>query len=169
MKPRRPASARLRAVRVAVAMATAVLAIASSYAGIESQRLLAAVKHETPAATPVPASAVWPRAQAAATEIPGGRVLVGAGTSMTPLFHKDTALVVSPHDFSALRKGMTVVYRNSQGRLVAHALSAKMPQGWVAHGVANDFEDDELVTAANLVGVVVAAYSDSGVARANTF
>lgn len=167
MKRLHPTSTCLRFLRAAMGMAVAAVTVGSSYAGIESQRLLAAIKHETPAATLVPASAVWVRAQAAATEIQGGRALTGVGKSMAPLFKESTAVVVAPHDFTALRKGMTVVYRNGQGRLVAHALAAKMPQGWVAQGVGNDFEDDDLVTAANLVGVVVAAYSGGDVQRPN--
>lgn len=170
MKLPRSALASLRVFHAVVGVVL-VFAVRSSYAGIESQRLLAAIKQETPVAARVPTSAAWPLAQAAASEIPGGRALAGVGTSMAPVFTAATSLVVAPRDFSALRKGMTVVYRNSHGRFVAHALAAKMPQGWVAQGVGNDFEDDELVTAANLVGVVVAAYSGSEAEpeRASTF
>lgn len=169
MTPRCPVSAWPRFLRTAVAMGAVAVAAGSSYAGIEAPRLLAAIQHETPMATLVPASAVWARAQTAAAEISGGRALLGVGSSMAPLFKASTAVVVAPREYAALRKGMTVVYRNSQGRLVAHALAARMPQGWVAQGVGNDFEDDELVTPANLVGVVVAAYSGGDVEGANAF
>lgn len=149
-------------LRGAMAVAMGLIAVAVSHAGIESPRLLAAIGRETPAAVRMPATAVWSRAQAAAAEISGGRALAGVGVSMAPLYTGTTAVVVAPQDFSTLRKGMTVVYRGSSGRLVAHALTARMPQGWVAQGVGNAFEDDDLVTPANLVGVVVAAYSSEG-------
>lgn len=169
MKLASAALASLRVFHAVVAVLATMFAVGSSHAGIESPRLLAAIRHETPVAARVPASASWALAQAAALEIPGGRAFAGIGASMVPVFTAATSLVVAPREFAALRRGMTVVYRNSQGRLVAHALAAKMPQGWVAHGVGNDFEDDELVTAANLVGVVVAAYSEGDAQRANTF
>lgn len=164
----RPFSAWARSGRAALAAAAVVMAV-SSYARLEAPRLRAAVGRETPAPVLVESAAVWAHAQAAASEIPGGRALLGVGASMAPLFKPSTAVVVAPHEYAVLRKGMTVVYRNHQGRLVAHALAAKMPQGWVAQGVGNDFEDDELVTPTNLVGVVVAAYSSGEVEGANAF
>lgn len=154
-----PTFRRLSSLRAVVAILAGASCIGSSYAGADSHRFLAAVRQETPAAARVAPSSVWTNAQGAAAAIPGGRALRGVGSSMSPHFGASTAVVVAPLDFTVLRRGMTVVYRTTRGRLVAHALIAKMPQGWVAQGLGNAFEDDDLVTTANLVGVVVAAYS----------
>jgi hypothetical protein len=54
-----------------------------------------------------------------------------------------------------------VVYLNSRGRMVAHSLTGDLPKGWIAQGVNNDKEDDDLVTKRNLVGVIVKAFSAS--------
>jgi hypothetical protein len=84
----------------------------------------------------------------------------GVGESMEPLYATHTAIVVAPVEYKNLQKGMTVVYVNREGRMVAHALTGDLPKGWVAQGVNNDDEDDDLVTADNLVGVIVKAYSE---------
>lgn len=128
--------------------------------GAMSERLLAAIVRETPAATPVPAGQQWSRAETAAAKIPGAIAFRGLGDSMEPLFASRTAVVVAPVDFTALKKGMTVVYRNGAGRLVAHALVGNMRAGWIAQGVGNAEEDEGFVTRENLVGVVVNAYAE---------
>ena len=64
-------------------------------------------------------------------------------------------------EFKALEKGMTVVYLNSRGRMVAHSLTGDIPKGWIAQGVNNAEEDDDLVTKENLIGVIVQAFSEA--------
>lgn len=129
-------------------------------AGIKSERLLAAILQQTPAATVVGAGEQLRQAEHAAAAIPGAEALWGVGASMEPLFPSKTAVVVVPVKFQDLKKGMTVVYMSRRGRMVAHSLTGDMPQGWIAQGVNNDREDDDLVTRVNLVGVIVQAYSE---------
>lgn len=129
-------------------------------AGIKSERLLAAILQHTPESVLVPAGEQMKRAEAAAAAIPGATAFWGVGGSMEPLFSDKTAVVVAPVAFKDLKKGMTVVYLNRRGRLVAHSLTGDLPKGWIAQGVANEKEDDDLVTKRNLIGVIVDAYSE---------
>lgn len=130
-------------------------------AGIKSERLLASILKETPDSVLVPAGTQMKAAEAAAAEIHGAMAFWGVGKSMEPLFPSRTAIVVAPIKFKELRKGMTVVYVNSRGRMVAHSLKGDLPKGWIAQGVGNDEEDDDLVTKENLVGVIVSAYAEA--------
>src|SRR5689334_12691691 len=149
-----------RAIRAAFFL-TISLAAASSYAvGIKSERLLASIIKSTPKATLVERGQEMNKAEAAAAEIPGATAFWGVGESMEPLYTSHTAIVVAPVKFKELKKGMTVVYVNRRGRMVAHSLTGDLPKGWIAQGVNNDEEDDDLVTKDNLVGVIVQAYSE---------
>lgn len=134
---------------------------AAAAAGIKSERLLAAIVKETPESKLVTAGSQLKAAETAAAEIPGAVAFYGVGSSMEPLFASRTAVVVAPVPFKNLRKGMTVVYMNSRGRMVAHSLTGDLPKGWIAQGVGNDKEDDDLVTARNLIGVIVDAYAEA--------
>lgn len=136
-------------------------ATAAQAAGIKSERLLASILKETPESTLVPAGTQMKAAEAAAAEIHGGIAFWGVGKSMEPLFVSRTAIVVAPIKFKELKKGMTVVYMNSRGRMVAHSLKGDLPKGWIAQGVGNDEEDDDLVTKDNLIGVIVGAYAEA--------
>lgn len=129
-------------------------------AAIKSERLLAAILKHTPESVLVPAGEQMKRAEAWAADIPGASVYWGVGRSMEPLFADRTAVVVAPVKFKDLRKGMTVIYVNSRGRMVAHSLTGDLPKGWIAQGVNNDEEDDDLVTKNNLVGVIVGAFGE---------
>jgi hypothetical protein len=85
----------------------------------------------------------------------------GVGSSMEPLFATRTAIVVSPCDFSDLRRGMMVLYRDPDGWGIAHVLVENLPNGWTAQGVNCPEEDPNLVTPKNIVGVVTHAYASS--------
>ncbi len=100
-------------------------------------------------------------AEAAAANVTGAQAFLGAGESMQPIYASGTAIVVTPADFSDLRPGMSVVYVNRDGRGVAHALVEKSGGGWIAQGVNNPEQDEELVTVRNLVGVITQAYASS--------
>lgn len=149
-----------RALRGVVLVAASLVAVTAN-AGIKSERLLAAIIKRTPASTIVSTGQQIKAAEAAAAQIPGAEAMWGVGESMEPLYSTHTAIVVAPVAFKNLAKGMTVVYINHAGRMVAHSLTGDVPKGWIAQGVANDEEDDDLVTADNLVGVIVQAYSES--------
>ncbi len=100
-------------------------------------------------------------AESAAQQIEGAKAFRGIGESMEPLYVSGTAIVVLPCEFNQLRAGMTVVYVGHTGRGVAHVLINEMPKGWIAQGVNNRQEDEDLVTPANLVGVVTQAYASA--------
>ncbi len=134
---------------------------AAEAAGIKSERLLASIIKQTPESTIVGAGDQMKRAEAAAAEIQGASAFWGVGSSMEPLFTSRTAIVVAPINFKELKKGMTVVYINSRGRMVAHSLIGDLPKGWIAQGVGNAEEDDDLVTKQNIVGVIVGAYAEA--------
>jgi hypothetical protein len=78
---------------------------------------------------------------------------------MEPIYPSDTALVVEPCAFQRLRRGMPVVYVNHNGQGVAHVLNGKVHDGWIAQGANNPRVDQDLVTEANLVGVITQAYT----------
>lgn len=140
-------------------------AVSASAEGIKSERLLSAILTNTPTSILVPGGKQWQRAEVAASEIRGAIAFWGVGESMEPLFPHHTAIVVAPMAFSELKKGMTVVYVTRTGRMVAHSLIGDVPAGWIAQGINNVEEDEELVTRENLVGVIVEAYSDIPSAR----
>lgn len=77
---------------------------------------------------------------------------------MEPAYCPGTVLVVHPTSLFMLKTGMAVVYRNREGRHVAHVIVAETNHGWVVQGLGNPEPDDECVTAANLVGVVRCAF-----------
>lgn len=149
----------IRLLRGAVLVVIA-LAAATAQGGIKSERLLAAIIRRTPASTIVDRGQQIKAAEAAAAAIPGAEAMWGVGDSMEPLYSSHTAIVVAPIKFKDLQKGMTVVYTNRHGHMVAHSLTGDLPKGWIAQGVANDEEDEDLVTAENLIGVIVQAYSE---------
>lgn len=155
--PRLPSLLRWVALGCVIGGAGAVSATAG---GIKSERLLAAILTNTPASIVVPSGKQWQRAEEAALEIPGAIAFWGVGESMEPLFPHHTAIVVAPLAFAELKKGMTVVYVTRTGRMVAHSLIGDVPGGWIAQGINNEDEDEELVTRENLVGVIVEAYSE---------
>ena len=155
-----PRSATLvRSLGRAVVAVAALLVVVKAEAGIKSERLLSAILANTPAAVIVAHGQQMKEAEKAAAAIPGAETLWGVGSSMEPLYASSTAVIVAPVKFDELKKGMTVVYMNSRGRMVAHSLTGDMPKGWIAQGVNNDKADSDLVTKSNLIGVIVKAYS----------
>jgi hypothetical protein len=137
----------------------AVMSVSSAGAAIKSERLLASILSNTPEATLVANGEQMKQAEAIANTIPGAQAFWGVGSSMEPLYAPETAIVVSQVKFSELKKGMTVLYMSRSGRMVAHALTGDVPKGWIAQGINNDREDNDLVTSENLIGVIVGAYS----------
>lgn len=151
---------RLSSLVRGLTVVVAALVATTASAGIKSERLLAAIIKHTPASTIVERGQQVKAAEKAAAAIPGAEAMWGVGESMEPLYASHTAIVVAPIEYRQLKKGMTVVYTNRSGNMVAHSLTGDVPKGWIAQGVGNDEEDEELVTANNLIGVIVGAYSE---------
>lgn len=100
----------------------------------------------------------WQRANEIALHTPGAFVLVGAGESMLPLYTPGTILVMQRWSYGLLQRGQTAIYRNHDGKVVAHVLVAKARDGWRVAGLNNRVHDMEPVLPRNLVGVVIAAF-----------
>lgn len=77
---------------------------------------------------------------------------------MEPLFGPNTYLVIDPIEYEDLRSGMIVVYEDLSGRQIAHRLVSKEDGYWTVEGINNTFEDLDVVTADNLVGVVYGSF-----------
>jgi hypothetical protein len=99
------------------------------------------------------------RAESYAKMIGSKSVWYGDGLSMEPLIQPGSWIVTRPHPYQDLQPGMIVLYTPSYGRPVAHALIRRTPHGWLAAGVNNKSIDRELVTSANLAGVLAAVFS----------
>ncbi len=112
----------------------------------------------SPAPKRIPSILTLSEAQSLAAQTEGCSVITGRGNSMAPLYPDGTVLVVAQQPYDALARGMTVVYRNRANRSVAHVLVARANDGWRVTGLNNRNHDGEGVDAANLVGVVIAAF-----------
>ncbi|MDB6167710.1 MAG: hypothetical protein JWM88_574 [Verrucomicrobia bacterium] len=135
--------------------------VASARSTVSVRRDLETIVTMAPAPVMVAKGQELVAAEAAAKRIEGAQAFLGAGESMEPLYVSGTAIVVTACDYSQLRAGMSVVYVNHNGRGVAHVLVNEMPGGWIAQGVNNAKEDGDLVTRANLVGVITQAYASA--------
>jgi hypothetical protein len=93
-------------------------------------------------------------AQTVARQHEGWKVYMSHGDSMGVEFNGSSLLIADRADFSSLKPGMLVIYRDASGDLVSHRLISQTAQGWVIKGLNNDKVDPGLVTADNLVGVV---------------
>jgi len=113
---------------------------------------------ESPQPVTTELSAAWQQASDLAAHTSRAFVLVGTGGSMLPLYAPGTILVLCQQPFARLKCGQTVLYRNHQGKVVAHVLVAHTRDGWRAQGLNNRGHDMEPVREENLVGVVIAAY-----------
>jgi signal peptidase I len=152
----------LRRVVTILGAALALVAVATpAQAGISSRRQLAAILAQTPAPKIVSEGKEMEQAELAAAVIPGAQTFWGVGQSMQPLYTPNTALVVKPVSYDAVKKGMTVVYVKKNGHVVAHSVIDEDGKGYVVQGVNNNEADSESVNEKNMIGVVVAAYSSA--------
>lgn len=113
---------------------------------------------KSPRAVTLAETDAWQRASTVAEHAPDSFVLVGSGRSMQPLYTPGTILVLQQFPYELLERGQTVLYRNAARKIVAHVLVAKVRDGWRVAGLNNRDHDMEPVSAANLVGVVIAAF-----------
>ena len=149
----------LEPMKRAALLALLALSTVSAFAGIKSERQLAAIITQTPAARLVAEGQQLKTAEAAAAAIPGAEAFWGIGESMEPLYATNTAIVVTPIAYDDVKKGMTVVYMKSNGRRVAHSIIGETRGGYLVQGVNNDEPDAEVVNEKNLIGVISAAYA----------
>jgi len=93
-----------------------------------------------------------------------GGITVGTikGSSMEPVLLDGTVIVLKKVDFSELKAGMDVAYTNRKGEQIVHKLVRKKGNGWVAKGINNSYEDPDLVTKKNLIGVLYGIFYNQG-------
>ena len=113
----------------------------------------------SPVAVLVPADKALSAAQYYASLRPNAVAVTGTGDGMMPLYSSGTVLVVDGVDYSTLRQGMTVMFRNQQGFRVTHFLVKFTPNGWVTFGLNQRDFDSTPVTRQNYLGVVVMAFT----------
>jgi hypothetical protein len=114
----------------------------------------------SPAAVVVPADQVWSAAQYYAKLRPNAIVVAGEGDGMTPLYSAGTVLVVEGVEYSTLKEGMTVMFRDERGIRVTHLLLKRTPDGWSTLGLNQGFEPDaHPMTRSNFLGVVIMAFT----------
>jgi hypothetical protein len=101
----------------------------------------------------------WKYAEQMAAQHDGSFVVRGDGASMAPLYPSGTVLVIARVPFDELKRGVTVIYRNQEGRPIAHVLVSLSRKGWRAAGLNNPHLDEESVSPENLLGVVTSAYT----------
>jgi hypothetical protein len=101
----------------------------------------------------------WRYAEQMAAQHEGAFVVRGDGASMEPLYPSGTVLVIERVSFDQLKRGATVIYRNKEGRPIAHVLVAPSRKGWRTAGLGNQRLDKESVSPENLLGVVTSAYT----------
>ena len=85
---------------------------------------------------------------------PNLSAILGGGSSMEPLYTKNTVIVLAPIEFDQLESDLIVAYQNEAGVIVIHRLYRRHREGWSAIGLNNNAFDSEVVTAENLRGVV---------------
>ncbi|HYC71406.1 MAG TPA: S24/S26 family peptidase [Opitutaceae bacterium] len=141
--------------------AAALCGAGAAQAGIRSERVLTEILRHTPAPMIVAQGRELAAAEKHAAALPGAQAFLGIGRSMEPVYAPNTAIVVQPLDFDALKKGMTVVYVSRRGNRVAHTVVGETRGGYILQGVNNDEEDEELLTEDNYLGVVVDAYASA--------
>lgn len=115
----------------------------------------------SPRPQPSPAGDAARLARQTAAAHPGAFVVRGRGQSMHPLYPSGTLLVVQPRPYESLQRGMTVLFRNAANRSVTHVLVARTPDGWRTAGLNNRRDDYVCVNAANIAGVVIAAFNEA--------
>lgn len=145
-------------LRVALVASLLVAAVGGADAGMMSRRMLERVGQRTPQPVLVREGDEMQLAEQAAAKV-GGLAFWGVGESMQPLYAPNTAIVITPVEYDAIRKGMTVVYRKPNGRCVAHAVIGEDANGYIVQGMNNDEPDAVSVNEKNLIGVITAAFS----------
>ncbi|ADE54494.1 S24/S26 family peptidase [Coraliomargarita akajimensis] len=98
---------------------------------------------------------------------PGAYMARTSGVSMKPILSRNTIIIVRPIAFDQLEEGMVVGYRSRHGYQVLHQLVRRLnAEAWIAKGLNNPEEDEEPVTADNLLGVLYTVlYNEASAGR----
>ncbi len=142
-----------------LALALALLCGTRAGASIKSRSELAAIIARSPGLQLVAEGQELKTAELMAARLSNAVAYLGIGESMEPLYPSNTAVVVVPIEYDHIKKGMTVVYVNDEGRRVAHCVVGETHDGFLVQGVSNDEADSEVVTEKNILGVIIQAYA----------
>ena len=123
---------------------------------------LAACAYAAAPTSPVPYAVALAEAQKVAALNPAWTVMRCDGDSMTPYFGDASLMLVQPSRVSELRPGMIAVYRDAAGDLVAHSVVKVDASGATLRGFNNTRNDPDVVTDANLAGVVFGFLHSAG-------
>ncbi len=151
----RPTLVRLRGMVMLLSICCSICA----GEGIRSRSEIKAIIAHSPDPKFVPYGQELKAAEMVAAQTPNAIAYLGIGASMEPLYPPNTAVVVAPIEYGSIKKGMTVVYLDCDGQRVAHCVVGENRAGYLVRGINNPAADADVVTADNLIGVVVEAYS----------
>lgn len=88
---------------------------------------------------------------------------------MEPFFGEHSILVYGPEHISRVQPGMTVVFEDAAGDLVAHRVHKMEKDGFWTIGTNNFRKDPTLVTAENFRGVVIAVFHAQNAPAGNIY
>jgi hypothetical protein len=144
-----------------LALALALLCGTRAGANIKSRSELAAIVARSPGLQLVAEGQELKTAELMAARLSNAVAYRGVGESMEPLYPSNTAVVVVPIEYDRIKKGMTVVYVNDEGRRIAHCVVGETHDGFLVQGVSNDEADSEVATEQNFIGVIIQAYASA--------
>jgi len=86
--------------------------------------------------------------------MPGSFVVRGSGESMLPTTGEATLFVVTPTKWEDLEVDDHVIYKDPNGRMIAHRLVQLDGDHWIVKGDNNSEIDPWVMTRDNYVGVI---------------
>ena len=83
------------------------------------------------------------------------------GNSMKQYYPAEsTTVIVKPIDFSLLRLGQVIAYKNKFGEDVIHVIVEKVVDGFLVKGSNNKNNDSTILTKDNFIGIVYVTFND---------
>ena len=83
------------------------------------------------------------------------------GNSMKQYYPAEsTTVIVKPIDFSLLRLGQVIDYKNKFGEDVIHVIVEKVSDGFLVKGSNNKNNDSTILTKDNFIGIVYVTFND---------
>lgn len=83
------------------------------------------------------------------------------GNSMKQYYPAEsTTVIVKPYDFSLLKLGQVIAYKNKFGEDVIHVIVEKVSDGFLVKGSNNKNNDSTILTKDNFIGIVYVTFND---------
>jgi hypothetical protein len=109
-------------------------------------------------APPVSPDLVHASSSIGRTIMPGSFVVRGSGESMLPTTGENTLFVVVPTKWEDLVADDHVIYKDPNGRMIAHRLVRLEGDHWIVKGDNNSEIDPWVMTRDNYVGVISSSF-----------